>query len=437
MNLVQIQWLPRFKMARKRMRQIEEWRSLEYGEIQARQLALINAVWAKARVSSPYYRQIFMAQRLPTSFTSLNEFSCLMPILDRESVRNKPDELVCENKEPGYWSQTGGSTGMPTPVYNDNTAHGWALATQYFHRARLGVDVFAPTGMLWGHSVKFAPGFKGWIKRMERPIEDRLRNRLRLSAYDLSPNSLEKYIERLRRFKPQLLYGYASALYLLAEVAERSGGLWPELKAIVSSSEVLPDVLRDRIKKAFGVMPCEEYGAVECGLMATSLPAKRLEIEEHNVFFETIPNDSGTYDILVTSLWNRSMPLLRYRIGDCCNLPVEDTPMGYRTLSRVMGRANDNLIGGDGRIVHSEAVSHILKYYDRYIRRFTAFQEADGSVTVHVEAISGEVVPLADLEQRFSELLKRVVVVKIEDCLKSTSAAGKHRWVVSRFKDRP
>ena len=324
---------------------------------------------------------------------------------------------------------------MPTLVYKDRNAQGWSLATQYCHRQRLGTGLFSSTGMLWGHSVSFAPGLKGSLKRIVRPLEDLLRNRLRLSAYDLSPGSLVRYIERLRRFKPVLLYGYASALYLLAEEAERTGGGWRELKAIVSSSEVLPDVLRDRIGAAFGVVPCDEYGAMECGLIATSMPGAPLEIEEHNVFVETVPNGRGTYDILVTALWNQTMPLLRYRIGDCCERPIADTPVGYRNLGRVIGRANDNLVGGDGRVVHSEAVSHILKYYDRCIRRFTAVQEANGAVTVHVEPIAGQTVPVSDLEQRFSELLKRQVTVQLDDRMPVASAAGKHRWIVSHFKD--
>jgi phenylacetate-CoA ligase len=344
--------------------------------------------------------------------------------------------LVCEHKAPGFWIQTGGSTGTPTPVYKDHGAHGWALATQYYHRHRLGAGIFSPMGMLWGHSVSFAPGAKGWLKKIALPLEDWLRNRLRLSAYDLSPASLDQYLIRLRRFRPVLLYGYATAVYLLADAVERTGGQWPELKAIVTTSEVLPETMRYRIGAAFGVVPCEEYGAIECGDIATSMPGKGLEIEEHNVFLETVPNDHGSYDILVTSLWNQTMPFLRYRIGDCCGQPVEGVPVGYRSLGRVIGRANDNLVGGDGRVVHSEAVPHILKYYERCIRRFTAVQAEDGAITVHVEPLAGQTVPVADLERRFSDLLRRPVTIRLSDRLPTGSAAGKHRWVVSHFKAR-
>jgi phenylacetate-CoA ligase len=437
MTLFLVHWMPRFHLARDRMSEIAEWRALPSKDIQARQLACINKVWARARQSSPYYRRCADAGALPEAFSSLEEFSRLIPVLERETLRHSAQELMCRKKEPGFWTQTGGSTGMPTPVYKDRSAHGWALATQYFHRKRLGADIFSPIGMLWGHSVSFAPGFKGWLKKIAQPIEDRLRNRQRMSVYDLSPGALDRHLAHLRRFKPVLLYGYATALYLMAEAAEQTRSRWPELKAIVSSSEVLPDALRDRIGSAFGVIPCEEYGAMECGILATSLPGQPMEVEEHNVFLETIPNGTGSYDILATPLWNRSMPLLRYRLGDCCERPIEPATTGYRHLGPVVGRANDNLVGGDGRLVHSEAVSHILKYYVPSIRRFTALQDDEGAVTVHVERVAGQDVPVSDLRRRFAELLQRPIAIAVCDHLPAGAGAGKHRWVVSRFRSKP
>jgi hypothetical protein len=52
----------------------------------------------------------------------------------------------------------------------------------------------------------------------------------------------------------------------------------------------------------------------------------------------------------------------------------------------------------------------------------------DGAVTVHVEPITGQTIPVADLERR--------VTIDSADCLPTGSAAGKHRWVVSHIKDQ-
>lgn len=426
--------LPRFRRVRRKMRDIERWRQWTETERRAFQLDRLNAVWDHARRHSSYYRILAADLRLPPRFDSLDEFCLRMPLLERDTLRKRSRELLCSPAAPGFWAQTGGSTGVPTLIYKDREAHSWTLATQYAHRRRLGVDIFSPLAMVWGHSASFAPGLGGWLKRQTLPWEDRLRNRIRLSAYDLSTAALNDYLDKLRRFRPVLIYGYATALYLLADAAARAHDKWPWLKAIVSTSEVLTEPMRDCIESAFGICPSEEYGAIECGLMATSLTGSPLEIEEHKVWLEALPNESGTNDIVVTSLWNRSMPLLRYRLGDCCALPISETAIGYRTLSHILGRANDNLIGGDGRIVHSEAVSHILKYQTAAIRRFTVVQTADGAVTVHIESQLGAQVPLAELKRLFSELLQREVTVSVGDRLPASSAAGKHRWIVSHCR---
>jgi hypothetical protein len=57
-------------------------------------------------------------------------------------------------------------------------------------------------------------------------------------------------------------------------------------------------------------------------------------------------------------------------------------------------------------------------------------------VTVRVEPITGQTIPVADLERRFSDLLQRRVTIDSADCLPTGSAAGKHRWVVSHIKDQ-
>jgi hypothetical protein len=78
-------------------------------------------------------------------------------------------------------------------------------------------------------------------------------------------------------------------------------------------------------------------------------------------------------------------------------------------------------------------VPHILKHYAHSIRRFTAVQAADGAVTVHVEPMAGQTVPVEDLKRRFSDLLLRQVTIVLDPRLPAGSAAGKHRWVVSHF----
>jgi hypothetical protein len=56
------------------------------------------------------------------------------------------------------------------------------LRAKYRFQAMWGVDVFDRTAFLWGHSASLKPGLAGRVARAQQPVEDRLRNRLRLSA---------------------------------------------------------------------------------------------------------------------------------------------------------------------------------------------------------------------------------------------------------------
>lgn len=426
--------LPRFVEARARMAEIEAMRTWETSRRRAFQLDRINRIWDRARRDSPHYAELARRLKLPDRFDSLTDYTARMPLLSREDLRTGRRRLLGQSPEPGFWCQTGGSTGEPTLIYKDHLAHRWSLATQYAHRMRLGVDLFEPLAMIWGHSASFAPGWAGWLQRLKVPLQDAGMNRLRLSAYDLSPAALADYLDRLAAFQPRLIYGYARALYQVVLALNQARMTWPGLRAMVSTSEPLPEPWIDRIHQMTGLAPAQEYGSMECGVMATSEPGGPLDLEEQVVFVETLPIAEGRYEIVVTSLWNQSLPLLRYRIGDVVEAPLSEVERGNRRLGFVQGRANDLLIGGDGRVVHSELVTHILKPYGEGIACFRAVQGEEGAVTVYVQPNGTATPPWAALKNRFEACLNRPVEVISVDAMPRLSGAGKHRWIISHYR---
>ena len=59
------------------------------------------------------------------------------------------------------------------------------LRCRYRMQAAWGVDFFDRSAMLWGHSASLKPGLAGYLALVRLPVEDWLRNRLRLSAYQV------------------------------------------------------------------------------------------------------------------------------------------------------------------------------------------------------------------------------------------------------------
>ena len=58
---------------------------------------------------------------------------------------------------------------------------------------------------LWDSPLKFIP-------KLKEALRGFVMNRKRISAFDMSEESMERYYRKCLRFRPAFLYGYASAL---------------------------------------------------------------------------------------------------------------------------------------------------------------------------------------------------------------------------------
>jgi phenylacetate-coenzyme A ligase PaaK-like adenylate-forming protein len=294
-----------------------------------------------------------------------------------------------------------------------------------------GVDLFVRRAMLWGHAASFAPGWAGKLARIRQPWEDRLRSRLRLSAYRLGPEDLNAYLGQIERFQPALLYGYSSAVALLAREARLQSRNCPSLRLCMLSGEpAFPEMIQD-IELAFRAPAVIEYGSMETGIMANEWPDRTLRVRDDIVLVETVSRDDGHYDIIASVLVNFAFPLLRYAIGDVTNAPLRVPERGFAILDQVMGRKNDMLRSSQGRLVHSLGVKHVFEHY-RGVRRFSAHQDSTGRLTVLLEAdAGGHNVDLADAAGKLERLLGGfpVTIQEVESI--PNTRAGKHRWVAS------
>src|SRR5205814_5179317 len=145
-------------------------------------------------------------------FTSLAEYEATVPILPRATVRERSRDFLSEHAGPGKWDRTGGTTGAPLKAFWGREALLQTLRAKYRFHSAWDIDIFARTVFFWGHAASFQPGFPGWVARRKQPMMDRLRNRLRLSAYRLGRDELRDHLRRIASFKPTVLYGYSRAV---------------------------------------------------------------------------------------------------------------------------------------------------------------------------------------------------------------------------------
>jgi len=430
--------LPRFRRAYRELDELATRERWKRDRIERLQLDRLNEVWQHARALVPYYRRLASENSLPRRFSSLEEYRQAIPILPKTEVRARPRNFLSEKPRPGGWKRTGGSTGTPMSMYWARESHLEMLRAKYRHFAAWGVGIFDPTAYLWGHSASFKPGMAGRLSRWLQPVQDRLRNRIRLSAYHLGHQDLREYLRRIKTFQPVSMYGYSRALYFLAQEAEALDFQCDSLRLFTLTGEPAFPFMVEAIERVFGVPAVVEYGSIECGAIASEWPDRTLRVREDMVLVETEPREDGRFDIIISVLNNPSFPLLRYAIADVTDAPLECPDNGFAILKNVAGRNNDFILTRTGRWFHSARFDAFFKYQSKGIRRFRMRQRADGSISVALEIENdADAVDTQSIQRGLRDLVEGYPVrVETVDSIAQT-AAGKHRLVVSDLIHEP
>jgi putative adenylate-forming enzyme len=148
-------------------------------------------------------------------------------------------------------------------------------------------------------------------------------------------------VNDLEAFAPTILIAPASALRLLGE---QRGSLRP--RRIISVAEVLDALDRERIERGFGLDVEEIYQATE-GLLGISCERGTMHLNEPYIFVEREWQDAQhtRFIPVVTDLWRRTQPIIRYRLNDVLHVRPEPCECGRASaaLVAIEGRADDVL----------------------------------------------------------------------------------------------
>jgi len=412
--------------------------SLEEREESHRRLLLAQLQKATRKV--PFYRSL----RLPLEDfhkSSLREILQALPIVTKEMIRGRNPDFLSSPLPPGHWLKTGGSTGEPTEVYHDREQLRWGKESVEFARNWWGVKTGQKCFYIWGHSASLASGWPGRKDRLLRPAKDFLRRRLRINAYRVDQDSLKDNVRRLIKFQPQMIIGYTSTIFLIAEQFLAEGhnpALLPKLGGVIVTADPCYPFQAELIQKAFGSPVIMEYGSVEVGAIAYSHPDGTFRVLEDRLLVET-PSDSSEFpEIVVTDLSSQGQPLIRFSIEDQCQSPI--TPptdeQGYRLLGPIIGRVLDSISGKDGKRLHGVALSHIVNVSYPQVLRYQFFQDKYGKLKISLQ-LKGSTPTDSNSEGRLlSYLTNELGPIPIEIFYVENfppTPSGKFRWVLSEM----
>jgi phenylacetate-coenzyme A ligase PaaK-like adenylate-forming protein len=234
---------------------------------------------------------------------------------------------------------------------------------------------------------------------------------------------LAEIVAQLGALQPKTLSGYASTLSLLAAEA-RSGRLTISPIGVATCGEPLRPEVRAEIEAVWPVHVYNYYGMSE-GLYAfpcqagdaMHLPDDLHYVEPVDEAGRPVPPGTPAARLLVTNLFNRTEPLIRYEVTDRLVVLPEPCACGIamRLIDHVVGRTDDLFTYPAGVRVHPIAIEaplernrHVVEYQviqtERGVRvRFCANGWVDPSeVSASLEAAlrgCGLVDPEVSLEQ--------------------------------------
>jgi len=217
-----------------------------------------------------------------------------------------------------------------------------------------------------------------WMSREQRTISNSLFVNLARIPFLLNDHDLARMAAEISDWSPLFLdvdpvHGTRFALY-----CEQHGLKFPSLKFILCSYEFTSVVHRRILARVFGVPVFNLYGSTETGHLLMENPDGEMKPVYETAFLEIVdPDARGIGALVVTTLTNNFMPLLRYRIGDL----AQKVESAYGSDYIIHGRARDALKARDGRIVTTWQADQCFTGANG-IAHYELRQEENGEVTL-------------------------------------------------------
>ncbi len=277
-----------------------------------------------------------------------------IPIMTKRHLQQPLSKRLSRgfNKRNIYINKTSGSSGDPFIFAKDKWSHAltWAVIMDRFSWYNLD---FNRSKQARFYGIPLDPGGK-----FNERIKDFLSKRTRFSVFDLSDKAFERILKQFRTSRFEYINGYTSAIVQFAKFLERRRivlkEICPTLKLCMVTSEMLFEQDRKLMERVFGVTVVNEYGASELDLIAIENRAGQWQVNHDTLFLEIVDESGKALPkgeegrVVITSLYNKAHPFIRYDIGDIAALS-ENSSWKLPILKNLTGRTNDLAVLPSGK----------------------------------------------------------------------------------------
>lgn len=359
-------------------------------QIEEHQLRCVRALVGHATQSIPFYRQLMREAGInPERLASLEELEQL-PMTEKRDIQKAwqdASRAALVDRQRLVCHVSSGTTGEPLRVLRTRFEERLLQAFRLRVMAHLGlrpgdrrVDV------VWDGPDRAA-----------RALHERFGPfRRRTVSCRLPADSIMAVLEKER---PEALGSLPGVLAWLIDQTGEASRAAIRPRTVWIGGEASSPALRQRFADWFEATVRDTYGSNEFNLLAWECPqgfgyhvadpTVLLEVRKDNR--PALPGEDG--EVVATALCSRTMPFIRYRIGDFARRGPTPCPCGapWSTIQRIQGRVVERFVRGDGSSFHPWGLGDAVMESAPWVQRFRFEQESTTSIRLLVRPLAGHI----------------------------------------------
>ena len=398
-----------------------------------------------ARKNTGYYKKVISSSVInKEGILDLTEFEKI-PFLEKKDIKKNFEQIIKKNlnDSDGWFKNTsGGSTGEPAVFIQDNDYVEWRTAVKILFDYWTGYTMGKKKVVIWAAERDLNTSKNNYLKKLKEFIK----GEYALNAYQMSENDMNTFIKVINKKKPYQILSYAESIYELARYILGNNLKVFSPGAIMTSAGTLTEEMRKTVESAFNTKVYNRYGSREVGDIASECHMHSMHISSFTNYLEVVREDGSICDdgelgeIVVTSLTNYSMPLIRYKIGDVGAMTSVLCKCGkpHKVLQKLEGRTTDNFVKKDGTKVYGGAIRQVF-YHKDWIQQYQIIQENLDEIILKIVSTEKQFSKLEsnliDIEKEIKKIMGSEVLITINLVDKLNSLKnGKFRFTISKVK---
>ncbi len=323
--------------------------------IEAEQRRMLGEVIKFASENSSWWRnRLKAASEAYEAKANIHELIKLLPITTRRQLQDDFSRFGMtvkgSSREDYKTITTSGSTGRMVQVEKylpDSMKYssGYSLFEVQLLSRKSGLDLLTIT-----------------VREDEKPLSPAqrpfsfIRWRGMTETVSSSKHSIPELLDKISQGKFGYVFTNANLMRLIAQEQVRNPRK-TKLQGFLSWVDPVDSQLRELVSKAFGCRIIDRYSSEEFGPIAFQCPKHdHMHLIAPYLYLEVVDEEGNPVPegqlgrVQMTSLTNRSFPILRYQLGDLVVAGPACSKVNWPTIEKVEGRVRDYIEGPNGEL---------------------------------------------------------------------------------------